>query len=58
METGREEVKQREKEKGLAEKGAQMEEKGVGKEVEVGNGRERMRTGRKRTENVNEGARN
>ena len=44
METGREEVVQREKEKGLVEKGAANGRNGVGKEVEVGNGRERMRT--------------
>ena len=49
METGREEVEQRKREKGLAEKWRwEMEEKGVGKEVEVGNGRERMRTGGKK----------
>ena len=58
-ETGREEVEQREKEKGLAEKGAQMQEKGVGKEAEVGNGRDtNVNWKKKRTENVNEGARN
>ena len=35
-----------------------MEEKGVGKEVEVGNGRDRNENWKKKgTENVNEGAR-
>ena len=55
-ETGREEVEQRKREKGLAEK---AEEKGVGKEVEVGNERDRNENWKKKgAENVNEGARN
>ena len=48
METGREEVEQREQEKGLAEKGAANGRKRSRKEVEVGNEREGMRTGRKK----------
>ena len=59
METGREEVEQREQEKGLAEKGAANGRKRSRKEVEVGNGRDRNEIWKKKgAENVNEGARN